>query len=65
MGLGLLVSIAILFRNPILSRIVVSELTRTTGGEVTVTNARFDGLTRVRIDGIEIRAPKWEGRFRF
>ena len=60
-GTGLLVSIVILFRNPILSRILVSELTRMTGGEVTITNARFDGLTRVRIDDIDIRAPKWKG----
>ncbi|MBC03917.1 MAG: hypothetical protein CMJ34_11545 [Phycisphaerae bacterium] len=60
-GTGLLFSIIILLRNPILSRILGSELTRMTGGEVTVTDARFEGLTRVLIEGIDIRAPKWKG----
>ena len=60
-GIGLFISIIVLLRNPILSRIVVSELGRMTGGEVTVTNVRFEGLTRIRVEGIDIRAPKWQG----
>ena len=61
MGVGLLVSIGVLFRNPILARVLDSELTRMTGGDVEIVGARFDGLVRVRIDSIAIRAKGWAG----
>ncbi len=61
MGAGLLVAIGVLLRNPILARVLDSELTRMTGGDVEIVGARFDGLVRVRVDSIDIRAKGWSG----
>ncbi len=61
MGLGFLLAMALLFRNPLLSSVVRNQLERLTGGEVRVVNARFVGLADIRIDAIELRAPGWPG----
>ena len=60
-GAGLILTVLILFRNPILSRILVFELERMTGAEVEIGRTRFQGFTRVRIDSIDIRTPAWKG----
>ncbi len=61
MGLGFLLALVFLFRNPLLSSVVRGQLERLTGGEVRVVRARFEGLAGVRIDAIELRAPGWAG----
>ena len=60
-GAGLLLTLLFLLRNPILNSVIRSQLLALTGGEVEVIGARFDGLSRVRIDRIDVRAPGWEG----
>ena len=61
MGLGFLLALVFLLRNPLLSSVVRGQLERLTGGEVRVVRARFEGLAGVRIDAIELRAPGWTG----
>lgn len=56
-----LVAVAAILRDPILQKVVQGQLERMTGGEVTIVDARFEGLSRVRIDEIDIAAPGWEG----
>ncbi len=60
-GIGFLLALGFLLRNPILSSMVRGRLERLTGGEVRVVRARFEGLVGVRIDAIELRAPGWPG----
>ncbi len=61
MGVGFLLALGFLLRNPILSSVVRTQLERLTGGDVRVVRARFEGLAGVRIDAIELRAPGWPG----
>lgn len=60
-AVSVLVALAFFFRNPLLGALIRGQLTNLTGGEVTVDGARFEGLSRIRIDGIEIEATDWEG----
>ena len=54
-------ALAFLFRNPLLSAVIRGQLTNLTSGEVKVDGARFEGLSRIRIDRIEIDALGWQG----
>lgn len=61
MGLGFLLAMVFLLRNPILNAVIRSQLERLTGGEAEVVRARFEGLASIHVDAIELRAPGWPG----
>ena len=57
---GVLV-LAFMLRNVLLGAVLDSELSRVTGGEVTLKDVAFEGLTGVRIGSIDIDVDDWTG----
>ena len=53
--------LSLLLRGTVLKAVLDSQLTRLTGGDVTLQGVSFEGVAGVRIDTIEIDAPDWTG----